>query len=568
MDPRRGELERLTRRTLLGAAGMGAAGLYLAACGGSSSKLPPTTTAAGTGGTSTAAVGLVPSDVPGPNAQGGRRGGRVVNVFDEEGNGYDPAIAYTSTGWEAICNLLYAPLYAYGEDFAPHPNAAATMPRVSADGTVYTIPLRPGVRFHNGREVVAADYKYAWERVLDPALESWASSYIYSIKGAAELYDKKATELAGVRVVDDRTLEVTLTQPDVSFLFSLTQPFMAPVPREDVERLGKQFATHPVGNGPFALSSYDSGGQKMTFKRFDGYFWPGLPYLDEVELRWGVDQNVQLLMLERGEVDLAGYGFNSRTAARIQASSKLEPYLYSQALFSSRWINLHPRVAAFKNTMVRQALNWGTDREQLQRLTVREADAWGAPFPKAMLGDARTFSPYTYDPERAKSLMQQSGIAKVEATLWVSDSPEPQIGQVLQQQWKPLGVDLKLKQTTADAINELSAKDRLDAWVSTYYAIYPTAIDVASQYWETGGSANYTHYSNPQVDAGMKAARAETDTAKRDALLARVEDVVGTDGAGVFIENVNWLMGRSPRLKNFHYSGVYGTYYDRLWLES
>jgi peptide/nickel transport system substrate-binding protein len=559
----------VSRRALLGSAGAGVLTLYAAGCGGTSAKLPP----AGGGAGTLAANAHVPpgtadpSLVPGPRATGGRRGGKVTNVWDIEGNGYDPIIAYTSTGWDAICNLLYAPLYSYSLDNRPLPNAAEALPEISADGLVYTIPLRPGVYFHHGRKVTAADYKYSWERLLDAKLESWASSYIYSVKGASKLYDGKATSLEGVEVVDDHTLRVTLEAPDVTFLYALTQPFTAPVPREVVERYGKDFWHHAIGNGPYTLASYDSQGQSTLFKRFDGYFWKGLPYLDEVEFRWGFDAPVMLLMLERGQADILGTGFSTDSLAEIGASPHLQPYRLEQPLLASRWVNMHPRRPVFRNKLVRQALNWATDREQLQRVTFGEGFAWGAPFPKQQLGGKRTFKPYGFDIEKARSLIRESGEKDLSATLWISTAPEPELGQVLQQQWRAAGFDITLRQASYDALSELSYKGKCDAWISTYYAIYPTAIDLISQYWETKGSANYTNYSNPEVDRLTKKARATTDTDARNALLAQVEAVVGEDATGVFIENVNWIMGRNPdRLHNFHYSGVYGTYYDRLWV--
>ena len=133
------------------------------------------------------------------------------------------------------------------------------MPTITKGGTVYTIPLRKNVLFHNGRPVVASDYQYSWTRLLDPKLASWASSYVYTIKGAKELFEKKAQKLTGVRVVDPHTIEVTLIQPDVTFLYALTQPFMAPVPREVVAKYGKDFSTHAVGNWPFALERLWAG---------------------------------------------------------------------------------------------------------------------------------------------------------------------------------------------------------------------------------------------------------------------------------------------------------------------
>ena len=137
----------------------------------------------------------------------------------------------------------------------PLPNARPTCPTVSDDGLVYTIPLRAGVMFHHGRAVTAADYKYAFERALDPKNESWAASYIYTIDGAQEIYDGQAKERAASAVVDDMTLEVTLTQPDVTFLYALTQPFTAPVPDEEVERLGDNWGRDATGNGPYRSST-------------------------------------------------------------------------------------------------------------------------------------------------------------------------------------------------------------------------------------------------------------------------------------------------------------------------
>jgi ABC-type transport system substrate-binding protein len=370
-----------------------------------------------------------------------------------------------------------------------------------------------------------------------------------------------------VQVVDDHTLRVTLEAPDVTFLYALTQPFTAPVPREVVKRYGKDFWLHAIGNGPFTLASYDSQGQSTLFKRFDGYFWKGLPYLDEVEFRWGLEASVELLMLERGQADILGTGFATDSLAEIGASPHLQPFRFEQPLLACRWVNMHPRAPVFKNKLVRQALNYATDRDQLQRVTFGEGFAWGAPFPKEQLGGKRTFKPYGYDVEKARSLIRQSGEKDLSATLWISDAPEPELAQVIQQQWRAAGFHVTLRQASYDALSELSLKGKCDAWISTYYGIYPTAIDLISQYWETKGSANYTNYSNSEVDRLTKKARATTDADARNALLAQVEAVVGEDATGVFIENVNWIMGRNPdRLHNFHYSGVYGTYYDRLWV--
>jgi ABC-type transport system substrate-binding protein len=125
-----------------------------------------------------------------------------------------------------------------------------------------------------------------------------------------------------------------------------------------------------------------------------------------------------------------------------------------------------------------------------------------------------------------------------------------------------------VKQIGLDASYELSLDDKLDAWFSTYYAIYPTAIDLL-QYYTSDGTSNYTGYSNPEVDRLVAQASETFDPTARDTLLAQVEQIIGDDAVHVFLQNVNWLMGvNQERLQNFYYSGVYGAYYDRLWVES
>ena len=506
-----------------------------------------------------------------PPASGGKAGGKLLVVWQTEGNSNDPAIGYTGTSWDSICNLTYAPLYTYSEDNDPQPQCASDLPQVSADGLTYTIPLRTDVVFHNGRPVVADDYLYAWDRVLDPKNESWAASYIYTIQGAKERYESGAKTVTGLAKVDDHTLRVTLVQPDVTFLYALTQPFMAPVPKEEVLKYGKDFQAHVVGNGPFRLTTYNPGGQTMLFDKHAAYHWPGLPYLDQVEYRWGVDPDVQILELQKGEADVLPDGLDATNLAKMRRISSLKDDVVDQPLLAQRWVNLdQERQPLFKDKRIREALNWGTDRDALSRVTGDTAFTFGAPFPKDLPGFPRTFQPYTYDPAKAKALLAQAGVPNPTFDFWLSSdsSDETKLGQVLQQQWKDIGVNAKIRaDANADALYQLTLDGKCDAWFSLYYAIYPTMIDLVSQYYETNGSSNYTHYTNPQVDQLLNQARKTTDQKARDTLLAQIEQILGDDAAHVFLQTANWLMGVDlTKVQNFHYSGVYGLYYDRLWL--
>src|SRR5215467_10446105 len=211
----------------------GGAGPLLAACssGGSGTSLNKKT------GTQ------IKEHVPGPQpVSGGRRGGTVKVAWVDPPDSFDPAIGANLTAWDCITELVYfGGLMAYDNQFGgPVPNLAAAPPTISPDGTTLTFRIRPDVKYHTGQTILAGDFKYAWERTLDPKTQSWGASYLSSIVGASEITAGKTKQLAGVEARGDSTLVVHLTAPDFTVLNALTLPITAPVPREEVARLGKE----------------------------------------------------------------------------------------------------------------------------------------------------------------------------------------------------------------------------------------------------------------------------------------------------------------------------------------
>jgi ABC-type transport system substrate-binding protein len=197
----------------------------------------------------------------------------------------DPVQAATAYANMVVVNA-YDTLYSYRYLARPYelkPSLAAALPEVSADGLVYTIPLRQGVRFIDdaafagglGREVVAEDVVYSIKRHFDPAtrpqgawlwqgrirgLEEW--------KAAGSDYD---AEVSGLRAVDRHTLQITLEQPFPQLVYTLAMGFSAVVPREAVERYGKEFSLRPVGSGPFRVVAYDTA--RIVMEPNPGYRW-------------------------------------------------------------------------------------------------------------------------------------------------------------------------------------------------------------------------------------------------------------------------------------------------------
>lgn len=553
--------DALSRRHFLQAFGVGGAVLALAACTRSEGVHVEHLVGSRTG---------IVAAPPGPGSLAkARYGGKVVTGWSSEPNSYDAALGYDLQSWEAINCLLYTPLYQYQHQFGgPAPSAASALPTVSADGREYTIPLRPGVLFHNGRPVVAQDYVYSWTRVLDAKLESWASSYLLSIEGATAYNAGKAKSVTGLTAVDEHTLRVQLSAPDITFPTLMCLPFMAAVPAEEVERLGDKFSHTPVGTGPFKIASYDTQSQSARFVRNDAYFWKRTPFLDEVVYRWGIDPSLQFLQLQNGNLDVLGEGLTVSSAARVQAKASLRKnYLIKVPVNGISFVAPNYKNSALKDVRVRQALNWATDRDQLAKFTHGTADAWGAAFPKNEPNYNRIATPYTLDLPKARSLMRAAGLTKLHLEfINGGDDVWPLLSQVLQQQWAEIGVTLTLTTMSSSAFDEAVTKQQGDLFGTHWYQVQPSALDIVNSNFVTGASSNYNGYSNKHADALAAKALASRTTTTSNAILAQLEKVLTDDAAEIFVGSLNFLAARAPRVQNYFLRGETGSYYDRMWV--
>ncbi|MGW1987495.1 ABC transporter substrate-binding protein [Streptomyces collinus] len=509
---------------------------------------------------------------PGPgDPTGARRRGKVITAWSNEAQSYDPAVGWDLHSWEAISTVLYAPLYQYARQFdGPAPHAAAKLPKVSADRRVYTIPLRRGVRFHNGRPVTAQDYVETWTRLMDPDLGSWAASYLFGIEGAEAVNQKKAKRIRGLRALDDYTLRVQLSEPDVLFPALLCQPYTAALPIEEIRRLGSDFGRTPVGNGPFRITEYDSKRQRSVFRAFDQYFWRGTPLIDTLEYRWGIDYPLQSLQLNGGRVDVLGEGLVASQAAKFTADPSMRSqYVQAIPVLGTQWITLNNKRRELRDVRVRQALNWAVDREQLMRLSFGLAEPWGCPFPEKLASYTRTAEPYTYDPDRARALLREAGVTRLRLEfMHGTRDPWPLLGQVLQQQLKAVGVDVTLNAMSQAAFDLATSKGEGDIYGTQLYVTLGSAIEQASTCFTSSASQNYAGYANKRVDRLVAKARTAHTLKASNVYLAKAEEELVRDAAAVFIGNMNFLAARVPQIHNYQMRGETGTYYDRLWVDA
>ena len=258
-----------------------------------------------------------------------------------------------------------------------------------------------------------------------------------------------------------------------------------------------------------------------------------------------------------------------RDAAR---PASLKTYVFEQPLLARAGSTCSPRVPLFKDKRVRQALNYATDRDAARaRDRRRGVHAWGAPFPKGLLGGQRTFQPYTYDPDKAqgaagrgraspKPCGRRSGCRPTAASRARRRS--------CSSSGRAVGINVKLAaRPTPTRSTELTIKNKCDAWISTYYAIYPTAIDLDQPVLRDRRLGQLHELLEPagrRADGSRRGARPTRTRATRCSRRSR--QIVGDDAAARLPRERQLDDGPRPRpVQNFNYSGVYGTYYDRLW---
>src|SRR3984893_4907772 len=287
-------------------------------------------------------------------------GGTLLTSFKDDLKTLDPAIGYDTDSW-LIERAIYNGLLDYkGNTTQLQPDIAASMPSISPDGKTYTFKLRQGVKFTNGRTVTADDFKYSWERMLDPktAGPMTGGSFWGGIHGAQDFFGGTATQIAGIKVIDPYTLEVDLDNPNQSFLNIVAMPFGFVIPKEAVTAAGSDYAHKPVGTGPFVLDKWTPG-QLIVLKKNPNYFGTK-PYLDELDAQIGVTPEVGYLRLQNNQIDIVQPDVTIPAVHYIQLSAN--PSAKHCRLKSPNvdiwYLAMNANMKPFDNKLVRQAFNY------------------------------------------------------------------------------------------------------------------------------------------------------------------------------------------------------------------
>lgn len=472
------------------------------------------------------AAGSQAAGVP-RSTEGGQpqRGGILIVGQDVVPNGLEPHLN-TATPFvsQMIFEHLYSGLLRLDANLQPQPDLAERWE--TTDYQTFVFHLRPGVKFHNGRELTADDVVYSLDRLMDAAKNDRPRGWLRD---------------ATVQAVDRSTVRVTLPRPDAAFLVRLANPDSAIVAREVVEQYGnlQQVA---VGTGPFRLVE-EVPGVQVRLERYADYHFPGLPYLDGITFRMITDEPTRLANIRSGDVQATRL-YDPRNARVLQSNADVT--VLDGPSLTRDLVRINVTRPPLDDVRVRQALSLALNRDEIVRGAVFGAGAkLGSIAPPlkdwALPTDSLPWS--QHDPARARELLAAAGQASG-LRLTIKASPNyPQdvaAAQIIQNQWRAVGVETEVVPQEWGALNVDMRKPDFDLAIHPLLA-EPDPDIYFNQIYRTGNFLNYGRYSNPRVDALIEQGVTTPDKAARKAVYDELQRLVDEEAANLALFSQNRL---------------------------
>ncbi len=451
----------------------------------------------------------------------------TLNLWDIGPITLDPAISSEMTSHTYVMQI-FSGLVRLNDELEVVPDIAQSWQK-SQDSKTYTFYLRQGVEFHNGREVKAADFKYSWERVCDPATGSQtAATYLGDIVGAKDMLAGKTREISGVKVINDYTLEVTIDAPKDYFLCKLTYPTAFVVDKANVES-EKSWWQKPNGTGPFKLKEWRQG-QLLILQRNELYY--GQPAKLE-RVVFHLLAGMPMAMYEQGQIDVTPVSIAYIDQVRDENSPFYQELAVTPEL-SLYYIGFNTTEPPFDDVNVRRAFCYAVNKERIARLTLRDmvTKAKGI-LPPGMPGYNQDLKGLDYNVERARELIAASRYKDASnlppITLTISgygNNIPDYLGAIIQEWQQNLSVEVSVRQLESEDFMYNLKRERDEMFMLGWVADYPNPHNFLDNLFYTGAENNIFGYSNPELDNLLDGAAIEQERTARLAMYQQAEQMI------------------------------------------
>ena len=542
--------------------------------GGTSATSAATdTTATGATGTSATAASTSSTVAPAEPAPGG-----TLAVAIAEPAFIDPLDLVESEGTQ-VGNAVFDSLVAFDPKTSQAVPAVAESWEASADARVWTFHLRQGTTFHNGREVTAADFKYAWERICDPENESFIAYHLAAVQGFDEMQSGASAALDGVKVLDDYTLQVTLSYPFADFDYVVAHTALAPVPREEVEKDPAAYAENPVGNGPFMMAEPWQHDQYIKVVRYDGYY--GSPaYVDGVEFKIVKDPETAFLEFKAGNLDFTPIpsGQVAATVAEYgESPDGLESFPGRQTLLGPEatlyFFVFNTEDPVLRDADVRRAISLAVNRDAIAQ-TIFEGVRTPASsiVPPGIVGYEDGAWAYSrFDREEATRLLARAGHADGEGipelVLFTnSGGGHEDVLALMQADLKAIGIQSRIESAELAQFLEMLGNKQFQIARYSWTADYPIIDNFVYPLFHSEGGDNQSLYADPVVDQALVEARGITSPEERVAAYREIVRMIGDDAPALPIVAYQHQYLGSERVHGLVYSPLGICNLEKCWL--
>jgi len=531
----------IDRRNLLRLAMSGVTGAtlvaVLAACGGSSPSTSTSTStssqpaASASGSPSVGAAASPAASGATPSAAASTPSNAKVTVAQGvDIKSFDPHVD-TSSAALAIFLNVFDHLVARDQNLKFIPGLAESW--TTLNDTTWEFKIRQGVKFHDGTSFTANDMKFTINYVLDPKNNS-----------------PQRTRIAGIdhaEAPDDSTFHIVTKTPLPALLDELSENIFA-LPAAAYQSMGTQkFALAPIGTGPYKFVEWVRDSH-VTLERFDGY-WGTKASIQTAEYRPIAEDATRVAALQAGELTIAAL-IPPTDIPTLQASSKLD--VRTIRSIRTDFVGMNCFKPPFTDVRVRQALNYAVDipsiiKDILGGHGYQNANVCAA----SAFGYDPNLKPYTYDPEKAKSLLKEAGLANGFST--TLDTPQGrylddvEVAQAIAGQLGAVGIKVEVKPAE---FNEYFNRWLAKKIEGLYFLGFGGATDadgVLGSHFDSKRRGLY--YNSPQSDDLIHQSMAELDTAKRENLYHQLMGYLHDQAPWIFLYDEEDIYGVVKTLK-------------------
>ncbi len=408
---------------------------------------------------------------------------------------------------------------------------------ISANGLTYTFHLRPDAKFSNGSPVAASDVVYSIQRS-----RAFAGGWGFLL-----------TAVKTVTAPDAHTVVITLSQPHAPLLADLAMFAYSVVPESLVKAQGSSFFQHPVGSGPFKVTSY-SPDSEVDLAR-NPYFYGTKPKISKVRVLIVPDDNTRVLMLESKKADVI-----ENPPGHLVSEIDKTPGLSVQLYPSTRvdFIQLDEHFAPFKNQLVREALNYAINRNAIVQLAYQGHATPGASFmPYKMKFFDSSLTPYPYNPTKAKQLLAQAGYPHGFNTFLITVSGDV-AGQaeavVVKSELAAVGINVSIQ--SYELLTAYNKEDDGHSEMGERYwtndIIDPDEVATFGADCQGGAEAFNSYWCNNQANTLVSQARQELSDSTRQQMYDQIQQIVYQQSPFIVTDYSPYRYGVGDWVHGFH----------------